>query len=79
MTNMKSIKVKKTKGFTIRITAKMAADISEIKAKCAQHDIAINFTQAVEKALASEIKAVQKHIHKELDNDWELGQQNLKL
>jgi len=76
---MKSMKVKKTKGFTIRITEQMAADISEIKAKCAQHDVAINFTQTVEKALASEIKAVQKHIQKELDEGWELGQQNLDM
>lgn len=69
----------KVKNFTFRITEDQAQQIAEIKAKCKQHGITWNITDALTKALTKEIKAAQKYINDEHDKSWRPGQKNLNL
>ena len=69
----------KVKNFTFRITEDQARDIAEIKAKCKQHGINWNITDALTKALTREINAAQKFIRNEYDIGWKPGQKSLNL
>jgi len=77
MAQLKSIAKGKTKGFTFRITEELADDIKSIKDKCKQHGIKINMTSALTAALEKELKDVQKHIQKECDSNWKIGQESI--
>jgi cob(I)alamin adenosyltransferase len=68
----------KSKNFTFRITDALSNDLAELKAKCAQHGMRLNITEALTAALEREIKAVQKAI-KEVDHEWIPGQMSLDV
>ena len=68
----------KSKNFTFRITDALANDLAEVKAKCAQHGMRLNVTEALTAALEREIKAIHKAI-KEVEPEWLPGQKSLDL
>jgi len=79
MAQAKSITNAKTKNFTFRITQKQANNIASIKSKCSQQGIKINMTSALSAALDRELKALQTHIQKNVDAEWEMGQESINF
>lgn len=79
MTAKSIAKSNKSKNFTFRITDALSNDIAELKAKCAQHGVRFNVTEALTAALEKEIKAVQKHIQTNIDSSWAPGQMDLPV
>jgi len=77
MAQAKSITNAKTKNFTFRITQEQANRVASIKAKCKQSGIKINMTSALSAALDRELKALQTHIQKEVDESWIIGQESI--
>jgi hypothetical protein len=68
---IKSIaKGNKNKNFTFRVTEALTNDIAEVKAKCDQHGLRLNLTEALTSALEKELKALQKHIQT-IEPSWE--------
>lgn len=68
----------KSKNFTFRITEALANDIAEVKAKCEQHGLRLNMTEALTSALERELKAVHKAIQT-IEPAWVPGQATLDL
>lgn len=71
-------KSNKSKNFTFRITEALANDIASVKAKCDQHDLRLNMTEALTSALVKELKAVEKELQK-IDPQWTIGQLELDV
>lgn len=66
----------KGKGFSFRITEKLSDELAEVKAKCLQHGLRVNVSEALSAALEREVKALQKRIQ-ESDPSWMPGQLTL--
>ena len=66
-------KANKNKNFTFRITEALSNDIASVKAKCEQHGLRLNMTEALTAALVRELKAIEKDLQK-VDPDWSIGQ-----
>ena len=71
-------KANKSKNFTFRITDALSKEIASAKAKCEQHGLRFNMTEALTQALVKELKAVEKDL-REYDPEWSLGQLPLVL
>lgn len=71
-------KANKSKNFTFRITDALANDIASVKAKCEQHSLRLNMTEALTAALVKELKAVEKELQK-TDPNWSIGQLELEV
>jgi len=79
MARSKGITKNKSKSFTFRVTEELSKDVAEVKAKCKQIGLRWNVTEALTKALEDELKAVQKHIQKETQSNYNIGQGDLPI
>jgi hypothetical protein len=74
-----ALKKGKTKSFTFRITPDLADQVAEAKKVAREQGLKWNITEVLTAALEREVKAVQKHIQKEVKPGWAPGQKSLDM